>query len=43
MKTDSRNFDIIHLFGEATDYSKDENWMYKQVNGGHEVDLIYLI
>ncbi|MCQ2796732.1 MAG: DUF3089 domain-containing protein [Bacilli bacterium] len=43
MKTNSINCGIIPLIDEnnATDYSKDDNWMYKQTDGGHEVDLLY--
>lgn len=42
-KTNSENYPIIPLLAEeeALDYSKDDNWMYKQVDGGHEVDLVY--
>lgn len=40
-KTTSDNFDIIPLTGEATDYSKEDNWMYKEVDGKHDVDLLY--
>lgn len=40
-KTNSDNFNIIPLVGDATDYSNSDNWMYKEVNGGHEVDLVY--
>ena len=40
-KTDSNNYDIIPLIGDAVDYSKDDNWMYKETNGNHEVDLVY--
>lgn len=40
-KTNANNYDIIPLVGKATDYSNDENWMYKETSGKHEVDLIY--
>ena len=43
-KTNSTNYpDLIPLTGEneATDYSKDENWMYKQTEAKNAVDLLY--
>ena len=42
-KTNSINYDIMPLLAEeeALDYSKEENWVYKQTDGNHEVDLLY--
>ncbi len=40
-KTDSDNYDIIPLVGSAIDYSRDDNWMYKETDGNYEADLIY--
>ena len=42
-KTNSSNYDIIPLTAEneATDYSKDENWMFKQTEAKNAVDLLY--
>ena len=42
-KTNSANYDIAPLTGEneATDYSKDENWMFKQTEAKNSVDLLY--
>lgn len=40
-KTTAENFDIIPLTGEATDYSNEANWMYKETDAKHEVDLLY--
>lgn len=42
-KTNDKNYDIIPLVGEneATDYSKDENWMFKETNGKCLADLLY--
>lgn len=42
-KTNSTNFDIVPLTGEneATDYSKDENWMFKETKAKNAVDLLY--
>lgn len=39
--TTSDNYDIIPLTGKATDYSNPDNWMYKQTDATHDVDLLY--
>lgn len=39
--TTSEYYDIEPLTGQATDYKNEDNWMYKQTEAKHDVDLLY--